>query len=126
MICENCRREISDCNTHIAKNSEKNGERSWFITLILAWTTGNFGFHRFYTGYTGIGIAQALTFGGFGFWTLIDIIFICLGKFKTKEGKLPVEYVRPLGIALMFVYIILFSFGYILGRTMNLFKLLGD
>lgn len=41
----------------------------WFFLGVL-------GAHRFYAGHKGVGIAMLLTFGGFGFWTLLDVFFI--------------------------------------------------
>lgn len=37
---------------------------------------GGFGAHRFYLGHKGVAIAQLLTLGGLGFWTLFDVFFI--------------------------------------------------
>ena len=41
----------------------------------------------FYTGHTGIGIAQLLTLGGCGIWALIDFIVIITGNFKDAQGN---------------------------------------
>ena len=65
-----------------------NGEPKEFqTTLLLAIFVGAFGVHRFYTGHTGIGIAQLLTFGGCGIWTLYDIVMIATGSFKDANGN---------------------------------------
>jgi TM2 domain-containing membrane protein YozV len=45
------------------------------------------GVHRFYTGRIISGIFQLLTFGGFGIWTLIDLIMIVNGDFKDKYNR---------------------------------------
>ena len=37
---------------------------------------GMCGGHRFYMGDVGIGVGQLFTFGGVGFWSLIDVFFI--------------------------------------------------
>jgi hypothetical protein len=50
------------------------GGKSQIIALILVLVVGTLGIHRFYLGYIGIGIAQLLTLGGCGIWTLIDLI----------------------------------------------------
>jgi TM2 domain-containing membrane protein YozV len=48
---------------------------------------GWLGIHRFYVGKIGTGILMILTAGGFGIWLTIDFIFIVLGKFRDKEGR---------------------------------------
>ena len=62
-------------------------QRDFLTTLLLAIFVGGFGVHRFYTGHTGIGIAQLLTLGGCGIWTIIDIIMIATGSFKDAQGQ---------------------------------------
>lgn len=60
--------------------------KSQVIALILAVLVGALGIHRFYLGYTGIGIAQLLTLGGCGIWALIDLVRIITGDLKPKDG----------------------------------------
>jgi TM2 domain-containing membrane protein YozV len=60
--------------------------KSQLIALILAFVVGVLGVHRFYLGYTTIGIIQLLTLGGCGVWTLIDLIRIITGDLKPKDG----------------------------------------
>lgn len=59
----------------------------WVITLLFAFFLGMLGVHRFYNGKIGTGILMIFTLGGFGIWTLIDLILIALGKFKNKQGQ---------------------------------------
>lgn len=56
------------------------------IALILVILFGCIGIHRFYLGYTGIGILQILTLGGCGIWTLIDLIRIAFGDLRPARG----------------------------------------
>ncbi|GAB1429342.1 hypothetical protein MASR2M18_01730 [Ignavibacteria bacterium] len=62
-------------------------QKDWLTTLLLAIFLGGLGVHRFYTGHIGIGVAQLLTLGGCGIWSLIDIIQIATGSFKDANGE---------------------------------------
>ena len=61
--------------------------KDWLTTLLLCLFLGNIGIHRFYTGHIGIGVAQVLTLGGCGIWTIVDLIFIATDKFKDINGN---------------------------------------
>ena len=62
-------------------------QKSWLATVLLCHFLGTFGAHRFYTGRIVSGIFQLLTFGGFGIWTLIDLIMIVSGDFKDQYNR---------------------------------------
>jgi TM2 domain-containing membrane protein YozV len=65
-----------------------NGEqKSWMTTLLLCLFAGTIGVHRFYVGKTGSGVAQLLTLGGCGIWTLVDLVMILTGKFTDAQGR---------------------------------------
>jgi TM2 domain-containing membrane protein YozV len=63
------------------------GGKSQVIALILVLVAGYIGIHRFYLGYTGIGILMLLTGGLCGILTLIDLIRIITGDLKPKGGE---------------------------------------
>ena len=44
--------------------------KSKLTAILLCYFLGNLGIHRFYLGYTLIGIIQLLTFGGFLIWVI--------------------------------------------------------
>jgi TM2 domain-containing membrane protein YozV len=62
-------------------------QKSWLATVLLCQFLGTLGMHRFYTGRIVSGIFQLLTFGGFGIWTLIDLIMIVSGDFKDQYNR---------------------------------------
>ena len=76
------------------------------IAILLAIFTGGFGVDRFYLGYTGLGVVKLLTAGGFGIWSLIDLIRICTGSLRPADGspwqedapKAPVQSCEPSAI----------------------------
>lgn len=62
-------------------------DKNYIVAVLLAWFLGGLGVDRFYLGYTGIGIAKLLTFGGLGIWWLIDLILIALKKVPDRQGQ---------------------------------------
>lgn len=67
----------------IQKKTRTNG-RSQIVAALLCFFLGGLGVHRFYLGYTGIGVIQLLTAGGFFIWAFIDFIRICVGDLGPK------------------------------------------
>ena len=62
--------------------------RARSTTLLLAFFTGIFGGHRFYTGHIGSAVLQMFTVGGFYIWWIKDIISIFSGDFRDSDGRL--------------------------------------
>jgi TM2 domain-containing membrane protein YozV len=66
-------------------------DKSKTTALLLCYFIGPLGAHRFYTGKIGTGILMLLTFGGFGIWTIIDMITLITGQYRDKNNL-------PLGV----------------------------
>jgi hypothetical protein len=67
-------------------------EKKILPAFVICWFLGILGIHRFYVGKAGTGVAQLLTLGGLGLWTLIDFIMLLCGSFKDNEGKVLKEW----------------------------------
>ncbi len=76
----------ADDNTQ-ATQATHGSSKSQIIALLLAFFVGALGIHRFYLGYTTIGLIQLLTAGGCGIWALIDFIRILFGDLQPMDGE---------------------------------------
>ena len=84
--------QVSETQTALDIHTKKIPRQRHFLALFfLSFTWGTFGVDRFYMGLVGTGILQLITFGGFGFWTLIDLFVIMTGTFKDKQGRLTLQ-----------------------------------
>ena len=61
--------------------------KSKLTAILLCFFLGSLGIHRFYLGYTIIGVIQLLTFGGFLIWVIVDLIRLIIGSLKDSEGN---------------------------------------
>lgn len=111
---------------NIDNNNEVNtkGSRSYVVTLLLSLFLGGFGIHRFYTGYTVIGVIQLLTAGGFGLWSLVDLVSIALNTFKDADGEELNDPNAGCGLIVLVFVIISFVIGGISSvlSTFSMFK----
>ena len=62
------------------------GPKSFVTTWLLAMLLGTFGADRFYLGKIGTAIVKLITLGGFGIWTLIDLIIVLCGGARDING----------------------------------------
>ena len=61
--------------------------KSKLTAILLCLFLGSLGIHRFFLGYTLIGVIQLLTFGGFIIWAIVDLIMLIIGSLKDSEGN---------------------------------------
>mgnify|MGYP006373874069 CR=1 FL=1 len=62
------------------------GSKSYIATLVLSFFFGMFGADRFYLGKTRSALWKLFTFGGFGYWWLIDLIITLCGGQRDAWG----------------------------------------
>lgn len=62
-------------------------DKQQMIAGLLQLFFGGLGAGRWYTGHTGIAVAQLLTCGGLGIWALIDAIMMLTGSVKDANGR---------------------------------------
>ncbi|MCK1820406.1 TM2 domain-containing protein [Streptomyces sp. XM83C] len=63
-------------------------DKSKVVAGVLQLFLGGLGIGRFYTGHTGMALAQLFTCGGLGFWALIDaIIFFTSNNRTDAQGR---------------------------------------
>ena len=74
-------------NPNDTNDTKGESPRSQLGALLFCWFLGVLGIHRFYLGYTFIGIIQLLTLGCLGIWTLIDFILLILGELPDSKGR---------------------------------------
>ncbi|MDR3210897.1 MAG: TM2 domain-containing protein [Planctomycetota bacterium] len=98
MYCVNCGKQLSDLPNlcpecgHPRLDGNAFGladtsPKSKVAAMLLCWFFGVLGLHRFYVGKIGTGLLMLCTFGGFGIWILIDLVYLICDKFTDKKGK---------------------------------------
>jgi micrococcal nuclease len=103
-----------------ASNLPVLSEKSFMTTAMLSLFLGGIGIDRFYLGKIGTGILKLITFGGLGFWYLIDIVLVLTGKMKDKKGHVIKNRSNKLVLAVVISILWLaLSFGFVVYSVAN-------
>lgn len=90
--------------------------KNWVAALMLCWTFGYLGAHRFYTGkngtawaMVGMSITGCLSIVSF-IWAFVDGVMIALGKFTHDDGSELYERINWLGYVYIAVMVLTILF----------------
>lgn len=103
----------SEAPKEVAAEVTKPDKRRHFLAaFFLSFMFGVFGVDRFYLGKYMTGFLKLISFGGFGFWAMIDLSLIMSGAMRDKQGNELIDAVRYRKFARNFTLI--FSFMVVL------------
>ena len=87
------------------------GNKSFIAAWLLSLLLGSLGIDRFYLGKIGTGVLKLITFGGFGLWSLIDLIMTLAGATRDKAGLALAGYQENKKVAIIVTVVLLILSG---------------
>ena len=79
-------RATAHANPTLLSRRTWEGNTSFIVTLLLFCFLGWFGADRFYLGKTRSALLKLVTFGGFGYWEIIDLLITIFGAQRDVRG----------------------------------------
>lgn len=83
----NANTNTNTTNVTVNTNNANTSNKSFIVAVLLWFFLGLLGIHRFYLGYTGLGVLYLLTAAIFGLGWIIDGILFLTGGLKPRNGR---------------------------------------
>lgn len=89
------KQELTSQELQMLSSEMAKRQKQAVVTWLLWFFLGTIGGHRYYLGRIGTAIAQTLTLGGLGIWTLIDL-FLISGMIAKENENIEMNIIQDI------------------------------
>lgn len=107
-------RQLLPTQSALAGATASESTKHFLAVFFFSFLWGSFGVDRFYLGKIGTGILKLITGGGFGLWTIIDLVIIMSGAMRDKAGLPLAGYAQYKKLAIKTVVIFAIASGLVI------------